>query len=107
MYSQLHTNKSVIDYVDTAEEENALISVYSKDVSNYTTHIEIDPSLLFGVMGNQVIYPEYNQFPRDVFSCGQSRQAVSVFHTNYQNRIDKKQIKTASFLKFYRSTELT
>ena len=89
LYSQLHTNKSVIDYVDTAEEENALISVYSKDVSNYTTHIEIDPSLLFGVMGNQVIYPEYNQFPRDVFSCGQSRQAVSVFHTNYQNRIDK------------------
>jgi hypothetical protein len=40
-------------------------------------------------MGNSIIYPENNQLPRDVFSCGQSRQAVSVFHSNYQMRLDK------------------
>ena len=40
-------------------------------------------------MGNQVVYPENNQLPRDLFSCGQSKQAVSLYHSNYQNRIDK------------------
>jgi hypothetical protein len=51
--------------------------------------MEIDPSLILGVMGNQIIYPENNPLPRDVFSCGQSKQAVSVYHSNYQMRIDK------------------
>jgi hypothetical protein len=40
-------------------------------------------------MGNSIIYPEANQLPRDVFSCGQSKQAVSVYHSNYQMRLDK------------------
>ena len=40
-------------------------------------------------MGNLIAYPENSQLPRDLFSCGQSKQAVSVYHSNYQNRIDK------------------
>ena len=40
-------------------------------------------------MGNQIVFPENNQLPRDLFSCGQSKQGVSLYHTNYQNRIDK------------------
>jgi DNA-directed RNA polymerase II subunit RPB2 len=87
----LKSNQSVVDYIDSAEEENALIAIQMDDLkkSKYYTHMEIDPSLLLGVMGNQIIYPENNPFPRNSFSCGQSRQAVSVYHSNYQNRIDK------------------
>jgi hypothetical protein len=51
--------------------------------------MEIDPSLILGVMGNLIIYPENNPLPRNSFSCGQSKQAVSVYHSNYQMRIDK------------------
>ena len=40
-------------------------------------------------MGNSIIYPESNQLPRNSFSCGQSRQAVSVYHSNSQMRMDK------------------
>jgi len=40
-------------------------------------------------MGNQIVFPENNQLPRDLFSCGQSKQGVSLYNTNYQNRIDK------------------
>ena len=40
-------------------------------------------------MGNQIVFPENNQLPRDLFSCGQSKQAVSVYHSNFKNRIDK------------------
>jgi DNA-directed RNA polymerase II subunit RPB2 len=83
--------QSAVDYVDTAEEEGALIATSTCEIAKnkFYTHIEIDPSLLFGVMGNQIIFPENNQFPRDAFSCGQSKQAVSMYHSNYQTRIDK------------------
>ena len=40
-------------------------------------------------MGNQIVFPENNQLPRDLFSCGQSKQAISLYNSNYQNRIDK------------------
>ena len=91
IFNTLQKNKSVVDYVDTSEEETALIAITQNDLkkSKYYTHIEIDPSLLLGVMGNQIIYPENNPFPRNSFSCGQSKQAVSVYHSNYQMRIDK------------------
>jgi len=87
----LKENMSIIDYIDTAEEGNALIAnndVEVKYKKNYT-HIEIHPSLILGVMGNLIIYPEHNPVTRNAFSCGQSKQAVSVYHTNYQVRIDK------------------
>ena len=40
-------------------------------------------------MGNQIVFPENNQLPRDLFSCGQSKQGVSLYNSNFQNRIDK------------------
>jgi DNA-directed RNA polymerase II subunit RPB2 len=91
VFNFLQKNKSLVDYIDTSEEESALIAISQEDLkkSKYYTHVEIDPSLLLGVMGNQIIYPENNPFPRNSFSCGQSKQAVSVYHSNYQMRIDK------------------
>jgi len=91
IYNILQKYKAVVDYVDTSEEECALIAITMDDLkkTKYYTHIEIDPSLLFGIMGNQIIYPENNPFPRNSFSCGQSKQAVSVYHSNFQMRIDK------------------
>ena len=91
VYEMLQKNKAVIDYIDTAEEESSLIAVRHEDLkkSKYYTHIEIDPSLILGVMGNLIIYPENNPVARNSFSCGQSKQAVSMYHSNYQMRIDK------------------
>ena len=83
--------KSIVDYVYTSEEETLLIATTPDDLkkNNMYTNMEIDPSLILGVMGNMVIYPENNPLPRNSFSCGQSKQAVSVYHSNYQMRIDK------------------
>ena len=84
-------NRSILDYIDTSEEESSLIATRPSDIklNKYYTHCEIDPSLIFGVMGNSIVYPESNQFPRNCFSCGQSKQAVSVYHSNSQLRMDK------------------
>ena len=83
----LINDSAIIEYIDTEEEGGALIS--KMDITPLTTHVEIHPSLILGIMANQIVFPENNPYPRDLFSCGQSKQAVSLFHTNYQNRIDK------------------
>uniref|UniRef100_A0A6C0CRN4 DNA-directed RNA polymerase n=1 Tax=viral metagenome TaxID=1070528 RepID=A0A6C0CRN4_9ZZZZ len=88
--SKLQGLEGIIDYIDTAETEGSLIAFNSDELNKKPyTHMEIHPSLIFGVMGNQVVFPENNQLPRDLFACGQMRQAVSLYHSNYQNRIDK------------------
>jgi DNA-directed RNA polymerase II subunit RPB2 len=89
--SELQKNQSVVEYVDTAEEEGLLIATRLDDLkkTKYYTHVEIDPSLILGILGNLIIYAENNPYPRDAFSCGQSKQAVSMYHSNHQVRIDK------------------
>ena len=83
-------NEGIIEYVDTSEEEGTLIAMEEENIGKLPyTNIEIHPSLIFGVMGNLIAYPENSQLPRDLFSCGQSKQAVSIYHSNFLNRIDK------------------
>lgn len=82
--------KACIEYIDTSEEESTLICVDKNDITKKPyTHMEIHPSLILGVMGNQIVFPENNPLPRDLFSCGQSKQAVSLYHTNFNSRFDK------------------
>ena len=89
-FDNLEPTEGIIDYVDTSEEEMALISTeYEFDKKKPYTHVEIHPSLLLGVMGNQIVFPENNQLPRDLFFCGQAKQAVSLYSSNFFTRIDK------------------
>jgi DNA-directed RNA polymerase II subunit RPB2 len=87
---KLNSTQAIIEYIDTSEEESALIGFHQKGLDDKPyTHIEIHPSLLLGILGNQIIFPENNPAPRNTFACGQMKQAVSLYHSNYQNRIDK------------------
>ena len=85
--------KAIIDYLDTNETENSLIALNAaelvKDKSRNHTHMEIHESFIFGMMSNLIIFPENNPATRNSFSCGQSKQACSMYHTNYQVRMDK------------------
>jgi len=94
-------NKGIIDYIDTNESEGAFISFSQKspnmdnneikeeEKDDKYTHMEIHESLIFGTMTNLVNFPENNPATRNSFSCGQSKQACSLYHTNYQLRMDK------------------
>ncbi len=82
--------KALLDYLDPNEEETSLIAFKPEDTkSKQYTHCEIHESLIFGMMCNLVIYPHHNPATRSSFSCGQSKQAVSVYHTNFNSRMDK------------------
>ena len=86
-------NASLVDYIDTPEA-NGIMLAHSTDnrddfVKKRITHCEIHPSLIFGLMANQIIFPENNPCTRDSFACGQSKQGVSLYNSNYHNRFDK------------------
>ena len=85
--------KAIIDYIDTNETEDALIAMnieeLEKEKQSKHTHMELHESLIFGMMGNLIIFPENNPATRNSFSCGQSKQACSMYHTNHQVRMDK------------------
>ena len=86
-------NAAVVDYLDTPETNNIMLAHSTDKREDFAkkriTHCEIHPSLIFGLMANQIIYPENNPYPRDAFSCGQSKQAVSLYNSNYHTRFDK------------------
>ena len=66
---ELINKQAILEYIDTSEEEGAMIANRQEDFNNESyTHMEIHPSILLGVMGNQIIFPENNPLPRDLFS---------------------------------------
>jgi DNA-directed RNA polymerase II subunit RPB2 len=93
-------NKAIIDYIDTSESEDVLICLNMKSLqiegSQKYSHLEIHESLIFGMMCNLIPFPQNNPATRNSFSCGQSKQAVSLYHTNYQVRMDKSAVVLAN-----------
>ena len=83
--------RAILDYIDSNESECAFIALDTDSVSKNThyTHREIHSSTLYGIMCNQIDFLEHNPVTRNSFSCGQSKQACSLYHTNYTLRMDK------------------
>jgi DNA-directed RNA polymerase II subunit RPB2 len=85
------SQKAIIDYIDTSETEDALIALNKESLEDGKkyTHMEIHESMTLSMMTNLIAYPENNPATRNAFSCGQSKQAVSMYHTNHRMRMDK------------------
>mgnify|MGYP001228819882 CR=1 FL=1 len=89
----LKQTQGIIDYIDASEGEGIKIAksnlTMEEILNDNNTHIEVHPSLILGFMANQVIFPEHNPCTRCSFACGQGQQGVSMYHSNFKNRIDK------------------
>lgn len=86
-----------LEYLDVQEVNAAMIAMKYADLakgfkgSSYPikyTHMEMDPTLILGVLAGSIPFSDHNQAPRNSYQSAMCKQAIGVYTSTYRKRFD-------------------
>lgn len=110
------THPELVDFIDVEETAYSMIAMYPKDliaerkimnkhykeemkeqaklnrfdgfVFRRFTHCEFHPSMMLGIISSNTAWLHCNQSPRNIFQYNYAKQAMSIYISNYRERMD-------------------
>ena len=84
----LEGHQAMIEFVDPLESEGFFISKDIYTIDKAYSHSEIHSSLILSAVTLNIPFPDHSQYPRNVFSCNQTKQAVGLYSSAFGTRFD-------------------
>ena len=80
--------QGIIEYLDAAEEEDALIAFRDEHITSEHTHLEITPGSITGITTALVPFGNFNQSSRLIIGSKNQKQSLGFYAANYHLRMD-------------------
>jgi DNA-directed RNA polymerase II subunit RPB2 len=85
---KLAADAGVVEYVDPYEMNETFVANFPEHIKPDTSHMEIHPSTIVGLLTSMIPFANHNQSPRNQLGDSQSKQGIAVYASNFMNRFD-------------------
>ena len=80
--------QGIVEYLDSTEEESALVAFYEDDLTKEHTHLEVAPMGIVGLTTSLVPFGQHNHGVRNAQGAKNQKQAVGFYAANFYTRND-------------------
>lgn len=80
--------QGIIEYLDSAEEENAYVAFFEEDLTPQHTHIEVSPVDIIGVATGLVPFGHHDSGPKLSTGSKNQKQGIGFYAANFPMRMD-------------------
>ena|SRR3989344_331344 len=78
----------IIEYIDAAEEENALVALDEESLTKNHTHLEISPVVILGLCTSLIPYSNFGGSSRLIRGSKIQKQTLGLYASNFLLRMD-------------------